>query len=61
MRSICVFRQSVPHAGKRECALTRVSAGHTLKMRGCNTTNPATNDVSGIHVGHFGGGIRKCA
>ena len=32
-----------------------MSAGHTLEMRGCNATNPATSVVSGVAVGHFGG------
>lgn len=29
--------------------------GHELQMRVCNTTNPSTELVRGVFVGHFGG------
>ena len=32
-----------------------MNVGHTLEMRGCKATNPATRAVSGVDAGHFGG------
>ena len=55
MRSICVFRQSVPRSHRSGYVLSRVSVGHQLISRGCPTLIGPKSAVGGVGVGHFGG------